>query len=224
MSLNVNCTQSGYQTKNGYIACMNYEVLPLFPAPLAAFNLGRSFTDDELSCMLWLLDHTISNAGNNNTQDRFVLEHEELADIKGFCQQAVASFGSDVMQVQDGNPRITQSWLNISTSGEWHHEHYHANSLWSGVLFVQTGSNDVTMFHRPDYWLGSFSLNQQSFNPYNSDTWSIPNRDGTLLLFPSNLRHSVPKTASERRITLAFNTFPTTSIGTISNLTHLNLC
>ena len=52
----------------------------------------------------------------------------------------------------------------------------------------------------------------------------IPLKKGDLILFPSNLSHSVPANQSdEERISLSFNTWCTGSLGDIRSLTYLPL-
>jgi hypothetical protein len=34
------------------------------------------------------------------------------------------------------DPFVTQSWLNWTKPGQWHHKHSHPNSLYSGVLYL----------------------------------------------------------------------------------------
>ena len=50
----------------------------------------------------------------------------------------------------------------------------------------------------------------------------LPMKCGELILFPSNLTHSVPTNESdEERISLSFNTWSAGSLGDIDNLTYL---
>ena len=50
----------------------------------------------------------------------------------------------------------------------------------------------------------------------------LPMKAGELILFPSNLPHSVPINASDKeRISLSFNTWTKGNIGSIEHLTYL---
>ena len=52
----------------------------------------------------------------------------------------------------------------------------------------------------------------------------LPCIAGELILFPSNLRHSVPTNmGEEERISLSFNTFSIDTLGSEENLTHLDI-
>ena len=50
------------------------------------------------------------------------------------------------------------------------------------------------------------SLQTEKYNTFNSATFMLPMKRGELILFPSNLTHSVPVNQSdEERISLSFN-------------------
>ena len=146
-----------------------------------------------------------------------------MQDIKQFCLDSLQDYETNAMQSKTSKPRITQSWLNLSRKGQWHHQHSHPNSLWSGVFYVEAEESDRIVFHRSLLPGGSFQLETQEFNTANSTTWWIQSRPNTLLIFPSTLQHSVPPTKAEQRISLSFNTFPTATIGQPESLTELLL-
>jgi uncharacterized protein (TIGR02466 family) len=194
----------------------------LFPTPVITYH-HQPLTTKEQNFINQKLEQLRHNTGNSTTKENYILDHPQLANLKNFCNKAIHHYGQTIMQVKDGNPRITQSWANISTKGQWHHLHTHGNSLWSGVYYVETGPTDRIVFHRDYLRTGSFVLTPHEWNNINSPTWWIPSITNTLVLFPSVLAHSVPPTESKRRISISFNTFPTTSIGSENDLAYLPL-
>ena len=59
---------------------------------------------------------------------------------------------------------------------------------------------------------------------YNAETFLLPCVSGELILFPSNLKHSVPTNqGEEERISLSFNTFSVDALGSEDSLTHLDI-
>ena len=61
-------------------------------------------------------------------------------------------------------------------------------------------------------------------NNITAETFLLPCVPGELLLFPSNLKHSVPMNLSEEtRYSMSFNTFCIDILGSESSLTHLDL-
>ena len=64
----------------------------------------------------------------------------------------------------------------------------------------------------------------KKYNNLNSESFLLPCVDGELLLFPSNLQHSVPTNmGKEARISLSFNTFSVDTLGSKDSLTHLDI-
>jgi uncharacterized protein (TIGR02466 family) len=126
---------------------------------------------------------------------------------------SISTFTHRVWQIKPGvNIQITQSWININKRGESHHLHRHPNSLLSGVFFIEADDEDTICFQSfaPHY---TIALEGEIKNNYNSDLYWMQSTPNTLLLFPSTLAHFVPKTNSERRISLSFNTWIFSSFG-----------
>ena len=70
----------------------------------------------------------------------------------------------------------------------------------------------------------AMKLDPRKYNHYNAETFMLPCTAAELILFPSNLRHSVPiNQGEEERISLSFNTFSIDALGSEENLTHLDI-
>lgn len=193
----------------------------LFPTPVAKFELGREFTAEENAFAAWQPTH--KNAGNTTSSDRYVLRHDTLSSLMSFVQASVDAYLNSVYAPkEDVRLRVTQSWLNYSKPGEWHHKHAHPNSFVSGVLYMKAVKDrDRIYFHDDSY--KQINLETENFNLYNSKSWWLPVETGSLMLFPSSLSHSVEPVKEEERISLAFNTFPVGYVGAEENLTALHL-
>ena len=116
---------------------------------------------------------------------------------------------------------ITQSWLNRNGKGESHHEHKHPNSMISGVWYPQIHEKlPPIRFKTSEQRDVSFSI--ERYNHYNSQSFLLPIKVGELILFPSNILHSVPINQSdEERISLSFNTWCKGNLGKEESLTLL---
>ena len=73
---------------------------------------------------------------NRQSEDTFVLDKPELANIRAFIEAKLHKFVTEIMASTD-KLVITQSWLNKNKKGESHHEHTHPNSMVSGVWYPQ---------------------------------------------------------------------------------------
>ena len=68
------------------------------------------------------------------------------------------------------------------------------------------------------------SLSIGEYNHFNSAKYMLPLKMGELILFPSNLQHSVPiNNSDEERISLSFNTWAKGNLGNEKHLTYLPL-
>lgn len=197
---------------------MNVNIL--FPQPVADFSLGRAFTEEELRVLLHDSGRR-PNGMNETSQDCYVLERKELAELKTFVEQCVEEYTRDVWHVSgDTKFKLTQSWVNYTQPGAAHHKHSHPNSLYSGVLYLQTDpQRDKIHFYRHEF--STLRPKYTEWNQFNADSWWLPTESGTLLLFPSTLEHAVEHVpAGVERCSLAFNVFPTNILGDYAALTE----
>ena len=159
---------------------------------------------------------------NRQSDDTFVLDKPELANIRAFIEAKLHKFVTEIMASAD-KLVITQSWFNKNKKGESHHEHVHPNSMVSGVWYPQIHEQLPPIQFRSRHQR-DVSLQTEKYNTFNSATFMLPMKRGELILFPSNLQHSVPvNNSEEERISLSFNTWPKGNMGDIKSLTYLPL-
>ena len=193
----------------------------LFPTPVAKFDLGREFSAEELDFVG--SQETHKNMGNTTSNNRYVLRDDTMAKLREFTESAVAEYLKSIYAPKnDVSLRITQSWLNYTKPGEFHHKHAHPNSFVSGVLYIKASSErDKIYFYKDGY--EQIKLPVDQFNLFNSTSWWLPVETGRLMLFPSNLTHMVETVKEEDRISLSFNTFPVGYVGEEETLTALHV-
>lgn len=194
----------------------------LFPIPVSFSSLGRSFTEEEISFARGLPMRACT--GNNTSINTNVLKEPELASINEFISGAIKKH-FETVQVPSNNVElyVTQSWINVTKTGEYHHKHWHPNSFLSGVFYfnAEKDVDRITFFRNQ---VSQLRIETEDWNIYNSDSWYFPVETGQLVMFPSMLEHMVTKTISkEPRISLAFNTFLRGDLGIATDLTHLIL-
>ncbi len=197
-------------------------LIPVFPTAVAKFELGRDFTAEELAFVN--SQPTFKNMGNTTSDDTYVLAQEAMADLKAFIEASVAKYLLGIHDPKEGvSLRLTQSWLNYTKPGEYHHKHEHPNSFVSGVLYINANrESDKIYFYKNVYQ--QIILPVKNYNAFNSISWWIPVNSGELILFPSSLTHMVETVeGSDTRISLSFNTFPIGNIGEDKSLTALHV-
>lgn len=205
---------------------MELKVHNLFPTPVVESNIQRSFTEKELEYINNCQYDFLKNEGNITSRNRYVLDSPELKDIKKFIENEIEIYIKNILIPNtEIKPYITQSWLNYTKPGEYHHKHSHPNSFISGVLYIKADSSrDKIIFLIPDDRLYILKLNTDNFQTYNSTSWWLPSEPGKMYIFPSKLQHEVSITETqETRISLAFNTFLKGNIGSEFEITRLNI-
>lgn len=194
----------------------------LFPTPVVKYELGRDFTSEENKFVIE--QSVVKNEGNTTSENNYVLQNPEFSNISKFIQESIDSYLKNIYApCEDVSLRITQSWLNYSKPGQWHHKHAHPNSFISGVLYMKAAKeSDKIHFYNEDF--RQIDLPTTNFNVYNSRSWWLPVETGCLMMFPSSLTHSVlPVQGPDERISLSFNTFPVGYVGQDKTLTGLRL-
>ena len=194
----------------------------LFPIPVGMTQLGRKLTKKELSFIKGLGQY--NNQGNTTSNDNYLFENPELADIYLFCQHQLEEYCQQVYCPKNNvEVYITQSWANYTKPGQYHHQHSHPNSWVSGVFYVNADKEkDKIFFFKNEYSL--IDVPPEDWNQWNSKSWWFEAETGGLILFPSSLQHMVEQvTAKEDRISIAFNTFMKGHIGDNKGLTELKL-
>ena len=159
---------------------------------------------------------------NRQSENTFVLDRPELGNIRSFIEAKLHDFISNIYASED-KLVITQSWLNRSKKGESHHLHVHPNSIISGVWYPQLNVESPCI-HFTKERKKEVSFHSKQFNEFNSETYVPEINEGDLILFPSNLSHSVPLNESDQeRISLSFNTWVKGNLGNERTLTYLPL-
>jgi len=166
------------------------------------------------------------NTGNSQSRNSYIFT-DRLKNIKEFCEQHIKTYVEKVINPKkESDFYITQSWLNITKPGEYHHDHSHPNSIVSGVFYISIEEDDQITFIDPNMKVKDFlKVTEKEFNVWNSVTWFFPVANNELVLFPSWLNHRVSSNekATTDRISLSFNTFVKGTLGDNKELTELIL-
>ncbi len=132
-----------------------------------------------------------------------------LDEFRGLvaCIHDAAESVLDFLKIGDGAFEITGLWANTNPKGAAHPVHSHPNNFLSGVYYVRTHEGaDTVNFHDPRSQTGIIRPPVMELTAENTDQVVVKVSDGTLLMFPSWLPHSVDASGSdETRISVSFN-------------------
>jgi uncharacterized protein (TIGR02466 family) len=189
----------------------------IFPVSVGFFNLNRDLTEEELSCLLGF--ERKKNEGNSRSAHSHVLGLPQLKSLKDFIYESVDHYFTEIYRpLFDVKLQVTQSWVNYTDKGQFHHKHRHSNSFVSGVFYATTNDSDSVMFYKASDQSLRITPKEHTIN--NSESWWFPTKQNSLILFPSNLDHMVgTKQTDGTRVSVAFNTFP---VGVVGDRTALN--
>ena len=194
----------------------------LFPIPVGIYKLDRGLTEEETVFIKG--QETRPNDGNVISVDNTILCNFQMTKLRDFIEYNVSEYFKTVHSPKyNVNLRITQSWVNYTEPGQYHHKHAHPNSFVSGVFYPQANrETDKIYFYRDGFQQIKFP--PSDWNVWNSESWWFEVGAGDLILFPSHLTHMVQtKEDDNTRISIAFNTFLKGYIGSDESLTGLHL-
>jgi len=102
---------------------------------------------------------------------------------------------------------ITGCWATILAQNATHRAHTHPNNFLSGVYYVRTHPGaDTINFHDPRIQASVIRPPVIDLTNENTDQVVVRVKNGTLLLFPAYLEHSVDaQTSEQERISISFN-------------------
>ena len=197
------------------------ELLQIFPTPVLITKYDGDISEE--TKYVENLEYTSQKDNKNfKSKDSYLMKHEIFKKIKSFFGESIIKYTEKILNSKQ-RLVITQCWTNKNPPGAKHHEHVHPNSILSGVFFFKIGGKlPPIQFAKTNQV--AMKLDPVKYNNITAETFMLPCVPGELLLFPSNLKHSVPINLSEEtRYSMSFNTFCIDILGSENSLTHLDL-
>lgn len=133
-------------------------------------------------------------------------QRESFAELVAGINAVTAEL-LDFLKIGHQGIAITGCWLNVLAPGRAHLMHSHPNNFLSGIYYVKTQAGaDTVNFHDPRAQTRIIRPPVTALTADNTDQVVVKVKDGTLLLFPAWLDHSVAENRSaEERISVSFN-------------------
>jgi uncharacterized protein (TIGR02466 family) len=162
-----------------------------------------------------------NTGGNGSSANTEVLDG--MPDLRSWIEWELTEYWKTTITSSGrATPRITQSWLNYTTTGQSHHAHYHTNSIVSGVYYpLADHTTDTITFERPRR--NTLEFHQWGYNEWTTPAIHYSVASGQLILFPSSLVHWVNTVTkpNHQRISLSFNVWYDGELGNKENKNHL---
>ena len=138
--------------------------------------------------------------------DQTLHEREDFRDLVA-CVNKAAGSALRFLRMSYDAFEITGCWANVLAKGAAHRLHNHPNNFLSGVYYVRTQPGaDTINFHDPRNQTGIIRPPVVQLTAENTDQVVVSVKNGTLLMFPAYLQHSVDTNSSEKeRVSISFN-------------------
>ena len=207
------------------------EVAALFATPLLRIEIPP-----ELSTACNLFDKTEMWTDKESrmeyglhSKNTYIMDEPECVDLKKFVLNLAKDFAQNTLMYGYDEWTFSQTWVTWKEPGQQHVPHTHPNSVISGVFFYGYGEEGTPAieFHRNDIVGNGQTIMLKNFadvrpSPFAWKTFVVPFKPGTLLLFPSYFRHSVPVNKTQyTRKSVSMNIVPKGVLGDPHSLTEL---
>jgi len=187
------------------------DVIPMFPTLVWKIQLKAEFRhaiDARILATLEGMRRDLPEIGPGQgwQSDQTLHEREEFRDLIS-CVSNVAKSILRFLRIGYDAFEITGCWATVLAKGAIHKAHSHPNNFLSGVYYVRTHPGaDTINFHEPRNQARVIRPPVVELAAENTDQVVVKVTNGTLLVFPSYLEHSVDANMSEEeRISISFN-------------------
>jgi uncharacterized protein (TIGR02466 family) len=187
------------------------DVIPMFPTLVWKVQLKRELhiaIDTKILAAIDSMRREDAELGTGQgwQSDQNLHEREEFQDLVS-CVHKVAKGALRFWRIGDCALELTGCWANVLGKGAAHRLHNHPNNFLSGVYYVRTNPGaEAINFHDPRNQTGIIRPPVVELTAENTDQVVVRVENGTLLLFPAYLQHSVDVNRSEKeRVSVSFN-------------------
>jgi uncharacterized protein (TIGR02466 family) len=187
------------------------DVIPMFPTLVWKLELEPAFHEAINARIMTAITAMRGSrperaAGQGWQSEPNLHERDEFRELGASIQQAARTV-LRFLRVGHDAVEVTGCWANVLAPGASHKMHSHPNNFLSGVYYVRTRPGaDTINFHDPRAQASVIRPPVVELTSENTDQVVVKVTNGTLLLFPAYLPHSVDANASEgERVTISFN-------------------
>jgi len=210
---------------------LDKDIIPIFPTGIFKIEIPNTFSN-----IINFFNQEKMHGENVDyglvSKNTYLLNQEKYQDFRNFILEKCFLYGTHVLGFDYPEYIITQSWLTHKPPNTQHVLHIHPNSIISGVLFYGKVNQETPkltfkkgLAEDIDIPIYRISLKRNEIlNTYTANQIHVDCIPGTLLLFPSWLKHTVSYNKTDLvRKSLAFNAIPKKGLGDPNELTELKL-
>jgi uncharacterized protein (TIGR02466 family) len=187
------------------------DVIPMFPTLVWKVSLSADMRDAieaKVLATLKRLRHGLPRLkpGHGWQSEQTLHRRDEFQELMS-CVDNVAKSILRFWRIGEEAIEVTGCWATVLAKGATHKAHSHPNNFLSGVYYVRIHPGaDTINFHDPRSQTRVIRPPVVELTAENTDQVVVKVTNGTLLMFPSYLEHSVDaNTSAEERISISFN-------------------
>ena len=198
-----------------------FSLINIFATPIGAFQDVLDVDDlNKLRALAETAEYGFlggKKKQNNVTTDDRISKNirvlDQLPKLKEDLENLVTDYLYGLRSIIDTKFEIGTSWFTRIVKDEGSAIHSHDNYFYSGVIYLFDSDYSKIEFHLP-HKRDNYSFDEETDTPFNCDVFGLKPQNNLMILFPSNLRHSVAKNTTDGvRYSLAFNVKPVGTYG-----------
>ena len=187
------------------------EVIPLFSSPICinTFELDDNEVESIKQEKYKDITSDISKYDGHISYDENIFQN--YPKLKDICLKHMDSFIYDVLKItRNAKFNIIKSWANLHQPNHSAHAHSHANSMFSGVLYLDTPKDSGAILfdaqNHPTWSTRTIEPKLDEHTIINSRSYRIEPHRGMSIVFPSHMSHSVElNNSGQNRYSLAYD-------------------
>ena len=143
----------------------------------------------------------------HQTTDKLHLLNDKWKELSNRVIKVIDSIADEQYIIRDCF-YTTCMWANISTGDNYSHQtHIHPNSFFSSIIYLRGNKPSPTIFYDPRVQAVVIEPSRSKYPLSISQTCEIPFIEGSMVIFPSWLSHSVGGNENDnsKRVTISCN-------------------
>jgi uncharacterized protein (TIGR02466 family) len=204
-------------------------VLPLFSTPIYIGQLEEP--DQNVKDYCKALEYHRYGVDNGwVSKSKYALDLPQFSEVKALMQREIDGFLHEVLAIEDRYEfYITNSWVQKHSKTDHAQNHYHINSLLSGVYYVEVeeDSGDLVLekhHEKFNIFPTMLGFTYKKTGVLNAADWKVHPKNGFLILFPSQVAHYSHNNKNDKdRYCIAFNVYVRGQFGVPGGVSDLTL-
>ena len=199
------------------------DILPLFPQVVTGYTFDGADHYELKTFVKNYIEQNKSKGVNcdhgynlttwfNSSQQSFLdLEEPIVQKFKKFVSESYETFNKVMHWKLKPDHFISECWINKTDRNGYQMRHSHSNCWVSGTYYLDfpDGSSPIRFsYNKLESSTPYFYVSPVETNPFNSPFHDIMPKEGSLLLWASNMNHETLPNQSDSRISISMNIIP----------------